>query len=67
VQKKNYFISTADFRVCHVKDLTEKIHSPWEWLKNAKLVGNLTRDGVLFDLWQYKTGGTPRPPSIVVV
>jgi hypothetical protein len=66
VQKKNYFISTADFKVCHVKDLTEKIRSPWEWLENAELVGNITRDGVLFDLWQYKTGGTP-PRSIVVV
>jgi hypothetical protein len=66
VQKKNYFISTADFRVCHVKDLTEKIRSPWEWLEKAELVGNITRNGVLFDLWQYKTGGTPLP-SIVVV
>jgi hypothetical protein len=52
--------------VCHEKDLTEKIRSPWEWLQNAELVGNITRNGVTFDLWQYKTGGTPRPSPVVV-
>merc|ERR1711862_358116 len=55
--KKNYFISSADARKCEEKDLTEKIRSPWEWLDKAELVGNLTRNGVLFDLWQYKTAG----------
>jgi hypothetical protein len=63
VQKKNYFISSADARKCEEKDLTEKIRSPWEWLDKAEAVGNLTRNGVLFDLWQYKTAGT-HPASL---
>lgn len=64
MQKKNYFISSADARKCEEKDLTEKIRSPWEWLDKAEAVGNLTRNGVLFDLWQYKTAGT-HPASLV--
>jgi hypothetical protein len=59
VQKKNYFISTAEPTKCEEKELTDKIRSPWEWLEKAEIVGNVTRNGVLFDLWQYKTAGTP--------
>jgi hypothetical protein len=58
-QKKNYYISTAEPTKCEEKELTDKIRSPWEWLEKAEIVGNVTRNGVLFDLWQYKTAGTP--------